>query len=140
MRRAWRAGPNLRGHRIDRGPTGRASDTSGHGATNRQPRRRLLNRPKSRSRVIRVTPASRHDAASNASCTSDGCASAVHSSRFASVASSLPAAEKASADGVNTRLARAKRCTTSCSSSFACPGVRAPARNSRITMALRQVR
>jgi len=82
---------------------------SGQGATNRQPRKTVLNRAKSRSRVIKVTPDSRHDAANNASCTRDGCAAAVHPSRFASVASSLPAAEKASADGVNTRFALAKR-------------------------------
>ena len=53
--------------------------------------------------MINVTPLSRHEAASSASWTSDGCAAAVQPSRTASRASSSPAFLKAVADGAQKR-------------------------------------
>jgi hypothetical protein len=83
-------------------------DISGHGGTNRHPRSTDFSRVKSLSRVISVTPDSRHDAASRASCTNEGWAEASHPSFAANVANARPAVENASTDGAKTRLTRAK--------------------------------
>ena len=120
----------------------RAGGTSsaGHGRACRHWPRKGRSRSKSRSLVINVMPRSRHEAARSASFARDGFDRTVFQpSRSASSANSRPLSRNAAAEGAKTRPRRSKGLNTAASSSRPCSRVRAPAANSCITTALKNV-